>query len=193
MPWWRWRWPNDWRVWITVPLVRMISSLSWLFTGILKNGKLSSNTREKAELFISISSILESVFSVLQYHPVLENFAEYKTLRRDPVPYNKTAKFGLVPLMIAGRILNKSLRLKKIQKKQDLSGSFLAKLNLESQIIRNSQNQLVSLMTNSYIYSTLYIYNNSLRLLPKALHRRGLHFRCGAIHGQHCGGAEPAE
>ena len=129
----------------------------------------------------------------MQYHPVLENFAEYKTLRRDPVPYNKTAKFGLVPLMIAGRILNKSLRLKKIQKKQDLSGSFLAKLNLESQIIRNSQNQLVSLMTNSYIYSTLYIYNNSLRLLPEALHRYSLHLRCGTFHRQHCRGAERAQ
>ena len=106
----------------TVPPVRMISSLSLLFTGILKNGKLSSNTRKKAEQFIFISSILESVFSVLQYHPVLENFAEYKTLRRDPVPYNKTAKFGLVPLMIAGRILNKN------NIKQDLSISLLAKL-----------------------------------------------------------------
>ena len=51
-------------------------------------------------------SMLESVFSVWDYHPILQNFAEYETLRRDPAPFNQTEKFGLPPLIIAGKIQN---------------------------------------------------------------------------------------
>ena len=37
------------------------------------------------------------------------------------------------------------------------------------------------------------LFYNSLRILPEALYRSLLHFRCGAIHGQHCGGLESAQ
>ena len=80
----------------------MISSLSWLFTGILRNGKLSTEKLELKIRSICSPSMLESVFSVMDYHPVLQNFAEYQTLRRDPVPYNQSEKFGLPSLIIAG-------------------------------------------------------------------------------------------
>ena len=51
---------------------------------------------------IGLPSMLESVFSVWDYHPILRNFAEYQTLRRTPVPYNQSEKFGLPSLIIAG-------------------------------------------------------------------------------------------
>ena len=50
--------------------------------------------------------MLESVFSVWDYHPILQYFDEYETLRRDPGPFNPSDKFGLPPLIIAGKIQN---------------------------------------------------------------------------------------
>ena len=54
-------------------------------------------------------SMLESVFSFWDYHPILQNFAEYQTLRRDPVPFNESEKFGLPPLIITGNNTNGQL------------------------------------------------------------------------------------
>ena len=64
-------------------------------------GKLSKQKYLKYGVFVP-PSMLESVFSVWDYHPILQNFAEYQTLRRDPVPFNQTEKFGLPSLIVPG-------------------------------------------------------------------------------------------
>ena len=62
----------------------------------------SSNRSQKSTTFLN--SILESVFSVLRYHPVLQNFAEYNTWRQDPHPYNQTERFAVPNLILAGKV-----------------------------------------------------------------------------------------
>ena len=49
-------------------------------------------------------SIMERVFTEVRYHPLIENFPEYPSLRREPVPYNETEKFGFGPLVLDGNL-----------------------------------------------------------------------------------------
>ena len=49
-----------------------------------------------------ISSILEKMFRDIQYHPIIENFPEYESLRRPAVPYNDTDKFNFPHYMVPG-------------------------------------------------------------------------------------------
>ena len=48
-------------------------------------------------------SILNRIFTEMRYHPVLENFPEYESLRRAKIPFNQSEKYELPGLMIAGR------------------------------------------------------------------------------------------
>ena len=48
-------------------------------------------------------SILDRIFTEMRYHPVLENFPEYESLRRAKIPFNQSEKYELPGLMIAGR------------------------------------------------------------------------------------------
>ena len=63
---------------------------------------VNQSKKSKRQIYYS-SSILDSVFSRVRYHPILENFPEYQILERDPVPLNMTERFGMAPAMITGR------------------------------------------------------------------------------------------
>ena len=53
-------------------------------------------------LFIGFFSILEKIFKEVRYHPLIENFAEYESLRVEPVPYNESDKFNIPNFMVPG-------------------------------------------------------------------------------------------
>ena len=46
---------------------------------------------------------MEKIFTEIRYHPLLENFPEYESLRREPVPYNESDKFVFPNFMMPGR------------------------------------------------------------------------------------------
>ena len=50
-------------------------------------------------------SILEKIFTEVKYHPLIENFPEYESLRREPAPYNESDKFLIPSFMVPGRVL----------------------------------------------------------------------------------------
>ena len=70
-----------------------------LFTRILKNGKTIPDWIQGFNN-IFVPSILEKFFTEVRYHPVLENFPEYESLRREPVSYDRTEKYSF------GRTMN---------------------------------------------------------------------------------------
>ena len=47
---------------------------------------------------------MEKIFADVKYHPVLENFPEYGSLKREKVTFNQSEKFGIPELVIAGKI-----------------------------------------------------------------------------------------
>ena len=49
-----------------------------------------------------ISSILEKFFTEVRYHPLLEDFPEYTSLRREPVSYDPTEKFSFGQTLTSG-------------------------------------------------------------------------------------------
>ena len=67
----------------------------------MKNGK---NVNNFPIIFFSslYTSILEKIFKEIRYHPILENFPEYESLKREPVPYNEADKFVIPNLMMPG-------------------------------------------------------------------------------------------
>ena len=51
---------------------------------------------------IFLCSILEKIFTEVKYHPLIENFPEYESLRREPGPYNESDKFVFPNFMDPG-------------------------------------------------------------------------------------------
>ena len=80
--------------------VMMISIPFLLFTRILKNGWTWFYVM--TVIIFLISSILEKFFTEVRYHPFLENFPEYTSLRREPVSSDPTEKFSFGRTMTSG-------------------------------------------------------------------------------------------
>ena len=64
--------------------------------------RIRANKTGKILLISSFDSMLEKVFTEDRYHPVLENFQEYESLKRDEKTFNQSEKYEIPSLLIAG-------------------------------------------------------------------------------------------
>ena len=55
-------------------------------------------------LIFFVSSILEKFFTEHRYHPLLLNFPEYTSLRREPVSYDPSEKYYFGRTMNFGKV-----------------------------------------------------------------------------------------